>query len=502
MMVQRLGPCTRNPENTGFPENPCSSCELEDVLEASHDGLFITDGVGNVLMVNSAWERICGIHRDFVVGKDAQEMVGGRFYTQSAALTALNARKKTTIMLEMTKGDKIGQKIMATGIPIWGENGEIRRVVVNVRDITEILYLKDLLEKTQQLNEIYAAELEQMRFQQITRSVDVIARSPETRRVLEMAARVAKVDSTVLITGESGSGKEVIANAIHRLGHRAEGPMIKINCGAIPENLLESELFGYDSGAFTGARKQGKPGMFELAEKGTLFLDEVGDISLNLQVKLLRALQDHEVMRVGGIKAIPVDARIVAATNRDLKEMVSMGTFREDLYYRLNVVSIEIPPLRERKEDIPLLVLHFVEKINKKYQFNKRFSSMVVDQFLTYSWPGNIRELENVIERMLVMNDADEIQVSHLPTYISNPMLPIEGRLLLHTNLPLQKAVEQVERHFLEEALKRYGSTRKAAAALKVDQSTVVRKLKKYHISVCDETEKTTLCYEDPIMRI
>ena len=207
-------------------------------------------------------------------------------------------------MLKMTDGDKVGQKIMATGIPIWGEDGEIRRVVVNVRDITELIYLKELLEKTKQLNEIYAAEIEQMRFQQKDQDGDIIARSPKTKRVLEMAAQVSKVNSSVLITGESGTGKEVIANAIHRLSHRSSGPLIKVNCGAIPENLLESELFGYEPGAFTGARKQGKPGMFELAEKGTLFLDEVGDIPVNVQVKLLRALQDHEIIRVGGLEAV------------------------------------------------------------------------------------------------------------------------------------------------------------------------------------------------------
>jgi len=501
-MVSRLNPCFSAMAKTEGSANKCLDCELEDILEASHDGLFISDGDGNIVMVNSAWERICGIHRDFVVGKNARDMVAQKFYTESSVMAAINARKKVTIMLEMTRGEKIGQKIMATAIPIWGEDGEIKRVVANIRDITEILYLKDLLEKTKQLNEIYAAELEQMRFQQLTRNCDVIARSPETRRVLEMAAQVAKVDSTVLIIGESGAGKEVIANAIHRLSQRNEGPLIKINCGAIPENLLESELFGYDSGAFTGARKQGKPGMFELAEKGTLFLDEVGDISLNLQVKLLRALQDHSIMRVGGLKPVPVDARIVAATNRNLREMVASGAFREDLYYRLNVVSIEIPPLRERKEDIPLLVQYFLERINKRYQFNKRFSPAVVDQFLSYSWPGNIRELENVIERMLVMTEDEELHVRHLPAYIRNQALPLEGGMVVPANLPLHKAIEQVEKQLIEQALKKYGSTRKAAAALKLNQSTVVRKIKRYNIAVCLEGDKTQTCFEDPRLRI
>jgi PAS domain S-box-containing protein len=501
--------CSCSSFNKAKPGNileQCPPCELEDVLEASHDGLFITDGDGRVLMVNTAWERICGIHRDFVVGKLAQDLVGMGFYTESCANKARVERKKVTIMLQMTRGDKVGQKIMATGIPIWGENGEIRRIVVNVRDITEIIYLKDLLEKTRQLNEIYAAELEQMRLQQVTRNGDIIARSPVTRRVMEMATQVAKVDSTVLITGESGVGKEIIAEAIHRLGHRANGPMIRVNCGAIPENLLESELFGYEPGAFTGARKQGKPGMFELAKKGTLFLDEVGDISLSLQVKLLRVLQDHEVMRVGGIKPIPVDCRIIAATNKNLEEMVAQGTFREDLYYRLDVVSLQIPPLRERKEDIPLLVLRLLEKINKKYGFTKRFSPVVVDQLLAYSWPGNIRELENVIERMLVMTEDEELRMSHLPTYISHYRVTLEGTdsLLSHMplHMPLNKVLELVEAQRLRQAMKIHKSTRKVASLLKISQSAVIRKMKKHNISFCEDVEEPSLFGDDLRMRI
>ncbi|MCE5336460.1 MAG: sigma 54-interacting transcriptional regulator [Desulfobacteraceae bacterium] len=490
--------CSYCHENSEQPTH----CELEDILESSHDGLFITDGSGNILVVNSAWERICGIHRDFVIGKNAQDLVNQKFYTESSVMAAIKSRKKTTIWLQMTRGEKVGQKILATAIPIWDPNGEIKRVVANIRDITEILYLKELLEKTQQLNQIYAAELEQMRLQQINKNIDIIARSPETRRVLEMASQVAKVDSTVLLTGESGSGKEVFANAIHRLGHRAEGPLIKINCGAIPESLLESELFGYDAGAFTGARKQGKPGMFEMAKKGTLFLDEIGDISFNLQAKLLRALQDHQIVRVGGLKPIPIDTRIIAATNKNLKEMVKNLSFREDLYYRLNVVSIEIPPLRERKEDIPLLVLHFVDKINKKYLFTKRIATEVIDNFILYSWPGNIRELENIIERMLVMTEEEQIQPIHLPAYLRNQVYPVDN-VPNFENIPFKRAMERTERQILEQALQRHGSTRKVAKALKVNQSTVVRKIKKYGLSsLCQDLDEPATPYEDLKFRL
>ena len=454
-------------------------------------------------MANSAWERICGIPNDFVIGKNVRDLVKQKFYTQSSVVAAIEARKKMTVMLEMTKGEKIGQKIMATAIPIWDENGNIRRVVANIRDITEILYLKELLEKTRQLNEIYAAEIEQMRFQQITKNNDIIARSSETKRVLEMAAQVAKVDSTVLITGESGVGKEVVANTIHRLGHRSQGPLIKINCSAIPESLLESELFGYEEGAFTGAKKQGKPGMFEMANKGTLFLDEIADISCHLQAKLLRALQEHEIMRIGGLKPISVDARIIAATNRNLKEMVNAKSFREDLYYRLNVVAIEIPPLRTRKEDIPLLVQHFVGKINEKYQFAKRITPEIIDSFMLYSWPGNIRELENVIERMLVMTEAEQINALHLPVYIRNQVHPGSDNVVIYDNIPFKRAMERAERQLLEQAVKKHGSTRKVAKALRINQSTVVRKIKKYDLgSLCQDTDEPGNPFEDFTFRI
>ncbi len=460
----------------------CDFCELEDIIESSHDGLFITDGQGVILRVNSAWERIAGIQREFAIGKCAADLVDQKWYTESAAMAAINERQKVTIMLEMLRGEKVGQKIMATAIPIWGEDGEIRRVVANIRDITEILYLKQLLERTQRLNELYAAELEHMK------STDLVTRSESTKRIMEIVARVAGFDVSVLITGESGVGKEVIANAIHHQSHRSKGPLIKVNSGAIPETLLESELFGYDYGAFTGARKQGKPGMFELAHEGTLFLDEVGDIPYSLQGKLLRALQDREIMRIGSVKPTPVDVRIVAATNKNLEEMVKKGTFRDDLYYRLNVVSIDIPPLRDRKEDIPMFVLHFLDKMNKKHQYNKRISPEVIDVLMLYSWPGNVRELENVVERMIIMTDVDEITLKHLPIQLKSQVVPKAVSMIGDSSF--KKAIEETERQILKQALMNHKSTREIAKAMKINQSTVVRKLKKYNLSSPAEGEE------------
>jgi PAS domain S-box-containing protein len=459
----------------------CSSCELEDIIDSCHDGIFITDGQGIILKVNSGWERICGLRREVMLGKCAQDLVNDKWYSESSVMAAIREKKTVTIMLEMLKGKKIGQKIMATAIPIWGKNGEIKQVVANIRDITEILQLKQLLEKTQLLNELYAAELEQVRLDQLSKSYDLIARSPLTIRVMEMVARVANFDVSVLITGESGVGKEVIANAMHQHSQRSKGPLIKVNCGAIPETLLESELFGYDYGAFTGARKQGKPGMFELADKGTLFLDEIGDIPFSLQGKLLRALQDHEIMRIGSVKTTPVDVRIIAATNKNLDEMVQNGSFRDDFYYRLNVVSIEVPPLRERKEDIPLFVLHFLEKMNKKHQYNKRIASQVIDAFMLYSWPGNVRELENIIERMIIMTADNEINMKHLPIQIRSQIVPETMNVIV--NVGLKAAVEQAEKQLFKQALLHHRGTREIAKAMKINQSTVVRKLRKYKLS-------------------
>ena len=268
-MDAKIRLCTSKHEN-GTDE--FDICALEDILEASHDGLFIADGLGNIEMVNSAWERICGIGREFVVGKNAQDLVNQKYYTESSVMAAIRSREKTTIMLHMTRGEKVGQKILATAIPIWDENGQIRRVVANIRDITEILYLKELLEKTKQLNELYAAELEQMRQQQFTKHGDIIARSPKTKLALEMAAQVAKVDSSVLITGESGAGKEVIANSIHRLGRRCEGPLIKINCSAIPESFSSPNSSDTKRGPSPAPGNRANPACSRWPKRGPFFL--------------------------------------------------------------------------------------------------------------------------------------------------------------------------------------------------------------------------------------
>lgn len=458
--------------------------ELNTIIDSSYDGLYICNKDGIVTRVNPAWERICGFSSKDIVGKTPYELVAAGLYNKSAATKAFETKKTCTVMLEMTSGPKKNQKIMATSTPVLNDQGEIEQVVVNVRDITEIANLKDQLNATRMLSEKYATELEQIRMQQMMMD-DLIAQSPSMHRVLELATRVAQVESTVLVTGESGVGKEVIAKKIHLLSKRKNKSLIKINCGAIPENLLESELFGYEGGAFTGAKKEGKPGMFEVASGGTLFLDEIAEIPLNLQVKLLRAIQEKEIIRVGGIKPISVDVRIIAATNKDLAEMVRRGTFREDLFYRLNVVNIHIPPLRSRKEDIPPLLYAVLKKFNQKYNQEKVLSEQVVDRLLQYHWPGNIRELENLIERLIVLVNENIILLRHLPEHLKedesrNRAIQVNGII------PLKKAIEDVEAQLIENALKEHGTTRKAAKILQVNQSTIVRKIKSYNLGKPD----------------
>lgn len=274
-------------------------------------------------------------------------------------------------------------------------------------------------------------------------------------------------------------GKEEVAKYIHKNSKRCNKHFIKVNCGAIPENLIESELFGYEKGAFTGANKEGKIGLFEVADEGTIFLDEVGELPLDMQVKLLRVLQEKEIERVGGVKPIKIDVRILAATNRNLEEMVSKKLFREDLYYRLNVVPIEIPPLRERKKDIVPLVEHFLSELNKKYNLSKRFTSVAMQSLLQYNWPGNVRELKNIVERVVIMSSNDVILKSDLP--INNTFNLLEEEIgSIDEEVNLKEIVERFELKFINKAFENYKNVRDAAKYLGMDPSTFVRKRKKY----------------------
>jgi PAS domain S-box-containing protein len=444
--------------------------EYNAILESSYDGIFIADGEGVVLRLNKACERIDEVKAEDIVGRHLQELVNAGIYSESVTLKVLESRKRVTI-LQKTKS---GKEILATGTPIF-KDGKIFRVVVNSRDITELNNLKNDLHQAFEKAEILESELNLLRSESI-KTDEFVSRNHKMRKIYSLAARVAVVDSTILIQGETGVGKEVITKFIHRSSKRKDGPFIKIDCSSIPENLLESELFGYEKGSFTGANKQGKVGLIELANGGTLFLDEIGELPQFLQAKLLRFIQDREIIRIGGVMPISVDIRIIAATNKDLKAMVEQKFFREDLYYRLNVIPIIIPPLRQRPEDIQPLVTFFLNKFNNKYGYKKKIRPEALRYLIEYDWPGNVRELENLIERLVVTTSADTIEVEDLPNTIINYKTANYG------DLPLEESVANFEKQLILNVLRNSKSTLEMADKLKIDVSTVRRKLKKYKI--------------------
>lgn len=451
--------------------------ELDAIIEACADGIYVTDGEGNTLRINTACQNITGLVKDEVIGGNMKEIVAKGLLSSSCTLKVLETRSRVSILQNVPSG----KLVVVTGTPIFDEKGNIWRVVCNTRDLTELNQLKTQLEEERRLKDQYYVELVNFKLKEMSTSDStIIACSKEMQKVVELAMRVASTETTILIKGESGVGKDVIARFIHENSPRKGNAFVKINCAAIPENLLESELFGYESGAFTGAAKKGKPGLIELADKGTLFLDEIGEMPLSLQAKLLQVLQERVFFRVGGTKPVKVNTRIIAATNQDIEKLVEEGRFRNDLYYRLNVIPIYIPPLRERREDIPPLTYKFLAQINCKYRLNKLISNEVVDILVDYSWPGNVRELENLVERMVVTTYEDIIMPKHLPKNIQNEKAKRSSKITVSGVMTFGEALEEVEKQLFLRAYERYRSTHKAAKALGVSQPTVVRKLRKY----------------------
>jgi PAS domain S-box-containing protein len=458
------------------------SHELEGIIESSYDGIVVTDNEGKLLRISRSYSRIAGIPwEDLIryIGCNMRDIESGGKVSNSVSLLVLDQKKTVTINQRILNG----KELMVTGNPIFDEEGKIVRVVCNIRDISMLNKLKREIEENKEAAARYCGELEELRARNLQLD-GIVAQSPEMKRAVDLAVRVASVNSTVLITGETGTGKEVIAKIIHKAGRRNDQPFITVNCGAIPETLLESELFGYDKGAFTGANREGKLGLLEVANNGTVFLDEIGDLPLLLQVKLLRVLQEQEISRVGGTKTIKLNLRILAATNKDLSQMVKEKTFREDFFYRLNVIPIHMPPLRERREDILPLVLYFLDKYSEKYNMKKRFSAEVLDTFEQYMWPGNVRELENLIERVLVISDGETIKARHLPGYMTGRGELRSIPITVHNIMPLKEAGEIVEKELLSKVLSTGRSTRKAASILGVDHSTIVRKINKYSLII------------------
>ena len=454
---------------------------LGAVLDSSYDGIFITDGDGRVLYMNRACERLEGIEAASIVGKYMAELVVDGVYNDSVSLRVIRDGRAVTI-LQKTSG---GREVMVSGTPVFSD-GRLALVVTNERDVTELNDLSRKLEEHGRMAVRYEREIELLRAKNAGSMEGIIFRSKQMAAIIEVAMRVAAVDSTVLIQGESGVGKEVVAKLIYKHSGRFEGPFIDINCGAIPETLLESELFGYEEGAFTGARKGGKEGLFELADQGTLFLDEIGELPLSLQVKLLNFLQDRHVMRVGGSMPISVDVRIIAATNRDLLNEVKEGRFRSDLFYRLSVVPIVVPPLRQRKDDIEPLVKYFQSVFLNRYGLGKTISPAAMKILMNYEWPGNVRELENLIERLVLTCPDEIIYPEHLGGYLTD-IGKIVSRLVDGGVMTLHDASEKFERIYMKEMSRHFKGTTDMARALGVDRSTIIRKMKKYGIAQRDK---------------
>ena len=451
------------------------SNNLEEIMEASFDGIMVTDGDGNCLFANRSYTKDTGILNEEIVGHNVRELLNPAWMRTSIALEVIE-QKRTVSMEHDTKN---GNHILVTGNPIYDEAGNIVKVVVNTRDLSKIADLKLQLDEAEAMNKLY---MERMGIdhnnsdQLLLGTNGTVVVNKHMRDIYEIARRVSTYNTTVLITGESGTGKELVARYIHQCDpSRKDKPFVVINCGAIPANLLESELFGYEEGTFTGALKGGKKGLFEEAEGGVLFLDEIGEMDLSLQVKLLRVLESRTVMRVGSSKEKKVDIRVVAATNRELEKEVREGRFRDDLYYRLNVVSLKVPPLRERIDDILPIATKFTNSFNKLYGQNKKLTYDLVSELEDYPWPGNIRELKNVIENMVVVSQNEYLRSSDLPW-------GRDSGEILDEQPTLKVAMEDFEKRFLQKAKERWKTTEKIGEMLDVNQSTISRKLRKYGI--------------------
>lgn len=443
-------------EKTTYELLKSTSIAYEKIFNSIGSGLIVTDGNGTIMIFNKAAESIIGINMEQAIGKKIQEII-----TDIKIADVLKTGKE-----DMNKKLKIGTNVVLTNITPIYTGTKIEGAVIVFYDFPQIEYLENELKRDRKLDKAFDI---------------IMGNSGKLKDALTIASKAAETGSTVLIRGESGTGKELVANAIHYASKRRDKPFIRVNCAAIPVTLLESELFGHERGAFTGAVTQ-KIGKFELADGGTIFLDEIGDIPPEIQVKLLRVIQEKEFERVGGLKTIKADVRIIAATNKDLEKAIKEGNFREDLYYRLNVIPIILPPLRERRGDIPLLVEHFIEKLNNKLNKNvKKVTKKAMQALIYYDWPGNIRELENIIERCITLSDTDHIDYEDLPQYIRNETTTVsdDDIIYLGENSELL-TMEEYEYRIIKAAIQKYKSFNKAGKALGLTHKTIAAKARKF----------------------
>lgn len=452
--------------------------EILEFLNCLKVGVFVTDGKGDVLLVNDESCSTGGLTRGEIVGKNMKDLEDIGFTEDTIIWKVLEGGKTESHVEKL--GD--GGQVYVTGTPLYDGN-KIDLVICTERNIEETQMIRDVLNESNRKMQLIKEEILQLRRGYTGADEELIAEDEKSKALIENVKRIAVQDMTVMLTGESGTGKEVYAKYIYRHSNRSDEPFIRINCAAIPENLMESEFFGYEVGAFTGADKKGKPGYFEMANNGTLFLDEIGELPIHLQAKLLRVIQEKEVIRLGGTDIIKINVRLITATNKDLKEAVERGEFRQDLYYRLNIMPINIEPLRNRKKDIDALTMHFVDEFNRKYKLNKIINEEAMDVLRNFEWPGNVRELRNVLERIMISFDGDIIKKFQVERVLG---IPVENKTMdtsYFSGKSLDELVEEYEKNILISMLAEYKKDSDIARMLKMNRSTLSRKLKRYGIS-------------------
>ena len=451
---------------------------IGSVLDVLSDGIYISDREGYTLRVNTMYEKLIGLKKEDLIGHRVQDLVKEGVFD-----LVLNPQiVKTGQPATSVQTAKKGQKLVLNGHPIFDEKGEVALVVTFVRDVTVMSQLREQIVTQKKLLEQLRTNVQYINEESIQKFPMNGFKSREMARLGKLVEKVAATDATVLILGETGVGKEFFARSIHRASPRGENTFFKLDCTTIAENLIESELFGYAPGAFSGASTKGKPGLCEMADQGTLFLDEIGELPIGMQVKLLRLLQDQEIIPVGSTRVKKVNVRIITATNRDLEKEIEQGRFRNDLYYRLRVAVVSIPPLRERREDIMPLANYFLEKYAAKYRKERQFGPEIEGAFISHRWPGNIREMENLIESLVVTCDRPVVATADLGSCMLS-----EGHDRKHNlfetldtrDKSLKEIVRVLEREILQGALETHGSMAKVAELLKVDRSTIFRKLKR-----------------------
>lgn len=441
------------------------------LMEYDQNSFIIADGAGVIIFVGQETVENCGHEKDWYLGKSVYELEKQKIFYPSVIRKVIETGQAQVVIQKTGLTEKL---LIATGVPSFDEEGNLEQVLSITKDYTDLVNLSSIIGKMEFGMNLTGESEDALEH--------IITCNEKMLEIKSLIKFVAPTDSTVLILGGTGTGKEVLANAIHSLSQRKNNPFVVVSCGSLSPNIVESELFGYEAGSFTGASREGKMGLLEAANGGTVFLDEIGELPLDQQVKLLHVLQEKSIVRVGGTKQIPLDIRVVAATNRDLKEQIECGQFREDLYYRLNVVSIKIPALSERREDVPLLVKYFTKKFNRQHGKNKVMSKSVIKLLSDYEWPGNIRELENSIENLIVTSPSNYIDIEALPEHLTRAEETCGAAVCVKEIAPLAEIIEEAERQLLTLAKGQHRTTSEIAKALKVNQSTISRKINGYGI--------------------